>query len=101
MSFYGLLILQKTNFKLASKLFVTAKKELSESLVRFFIHCESNGISSRVTCRPCISSVRQDCISSRFSVYQNAFAMMIYNGRTIDYVPDGNGVTLMTNEFNL
>ena len=26
MSFYGLLILQKTNFNLASKLFVTAKK---------------------------------------------------------------------------
>ena len=27
----------------------------------------------------CISSVRKDCISSRVSVYQKAFAMMIYN----------------------
>ena len=35
MSFYGLSTLQKNNFELASKLFVTAKKELSESLVLF------------------------------------------------------------------
>ena len=35
MSFYGLLILQKTNFKLTSKLFVTAKKQTSNCLSVF------------------------------------------------------------------
>ena len=44
----------------------------------FFIHCESNGISLTTARRCRISSVRQDCISSRFSVHQKAFAMMIY-----------------------
>ena len=40
------------------------QKRTKRKLSSFFIHCESNGISSRATCRPCISSVRQDCISS-------------------------------------
>ena len=35
MSFYGLLILQKTNFKLASNLTVTPKKQTSNSLSIF------------------------------------------------------------------
>ena len=36
MSFYGLLILQKTNFKLASKLFVTVKKKTIAKAIVFF-----------------------------------------------------------------
>ncbi len=42
----------------------------------FFIHCESNGISPP---EGCISSAVRLHIITR-SVYQKAFAMMIYNG---------------------
>ena len=63
--------------KSASKLFVTAKKELSESLVLFLsiakamAYHQPSGCISSTTAKPLLYLITR-------SVYQKAFAMMIY-----------------------
>ena len=50
MSFYGLLILQKTNFKSASKWFGTAKKRTKRKLSSFFIQSEGLVCNHALAC---------------------------------------------------
>ena len=67
----------------------------------FLIHCESKGISSTIAYH-CISSVRQDCISSCYIMYQKCFrndnmqnfVLMIYNFCGFDYI-HGSAVIIL------